>query len=249
MKCPIKFEIISIFFLCLSLNLYSQNKTDNSLYDWFDDNVGNKNLGINNGTLHINYLKSINTTHRYFGQDQFRLGNLIYDNQTYTNVNLKYDILKDVLIAKIDGQSNSLGINLIKDKTEEFSIDGKRFINLNFQNSTQPQFVKGYYEIFPVDNNLELYIKYHKDAVEILKTDGVYYRFEIATTFLIRNNDNYYEINDQKDLIAILPKYANEINEFYLMSRDSKKSDEIQFMKNLMKYLNNYFTKNRKVSQ
>jgi hypothetical protein len=59
------------------------------------------------------------------------LGDVIYDGQPYVGENLRYDIFKDVLVAKINDPNNSLGIDLIGAKTESFVLDQKTFVNLD----------------------------------------------------------------------------------------------------------------------
>ena len=233
---------VPLLLLFLSYDMSSQHTPDTNLYAAFDNSVGVKNLGINNGTIHINNYKAINSTHRYFQEDKYYPGNVEYDGQPYLGLNLKYDIFKDILIAKIYGIGNSLGINLITEKTESFTIDGKKFVNLNFNQNKVPDFVKGYYEKFSDGGKLSLYIKYHKDAIEILE-DVVYYKFEGKINFVIGYNNTFYKIDTQRDAEKALPDYEKQIGEYYQMNHDLEKSDKIQFMKDMIKYLNNFLVK------
>jgi len=236
---PANLFLISILFTCFSTSIHGQT-ANNSLYEAFDKTVGKNNSGLNNGKIHLNTLRQINDTHRYFGIDKYRTGNVIYDNQEYTGVSLKYDVLNDVLISKVNGENNTIGINLIRDKTAAFYLDGKKFVNLNFGNPTVPSFVNGFYEEYTENSKLALFTKFSKTKVEVLQNDGVFYRFEQNIEYILGYQGNYYRINSAKDAIRILPEQEKNINDYYGMNAAMERTDKPMFMKNLIKYISNF---------
>jgi hypothetical protein len=84
--------------------VFPKAQQNQSLYSYFDRSIGLKNLGINNGPIHQNPFRVSDQSHRYLGNGGYLLGNVIYDGQPYVQ-NLKYDIFKDVLVAKINDQT------------------------------------------------------------------------------------------------------------------------------------------------
>lgn len=92
----------------------AQKFSDVALYRALDQKIGQKNLGLNNGTIHSNPYRLENKTFRYLLND-YAKGTLFYDGQWYPEVWLKYDLLQDVVIVKLDGEFNKTGINLIGD--------------------------------------------------------------------------------------------------------------------------------------
>jgi len=221
---------------------YSQTSYDKTLYDSFDKAIGLKNLGINNGTIHFDTYRIFDKTHRYHVTDKYFPGNVFYDGQQYTAQNLKYDIFKDVLIAKINEPNNSLGINLIQAKTEWFTFSNKKFVNLNFNNKDLG-IAKGYYEEYKADSKVSLYIKYHKDQIEVLTQEGVFYKYLTTNEFLIKYNGSLSRINDPKVLARLFPAYEKSINDYAYVNRDTQKSDAVEFMKIMVDYVNNLLLK------
>src|SRR4051812_35062599 len=96
-----------------AIQTFAQSQSEKLLYETFDNQFGPQNLGINNGTVHLNNDRSDNKTHRYYIQANYLQGDVNYDGQLYSNAKLKYDIYNDVLVAKVSGENNTLGINLI----------------------------------------------------------------------------------------------------------------------------------------
>ena len=208
--------------------------------DTFDNSVGLHNLGINNGTVHLNTDQSQNKTHRYYQSDKYLAGSVYYDGQYYANVNLKYDIDRDIIVAKVAGEYNNTGINLITAKTASFQIGNKDFINLNYQNPDTPEFLKGFYELVTYKNDLKLYIKNHKSRINILNEKGQFTNFETSDSFVLFYKNNYFQVRSQNSFIDIFPKLEDKIKNFYQSGRDLEKSDQKQFVKNLLQYIGTF---------
>lgn len=233
-----KSTFLILFGLFLSIsNIHSQtNSNDISIYNWFDNTVGNRNLDIINGTPHINPFNTIGENNLYF-INQYEIGNLKYDGEDYYNVKLKYDIYRDLLVLNPFGESENIGINLIQKNVEAFSIKDSKFVKIEKTDKDVPGFTSGYYEESKIGSNFIFYIKHHKDIRKIVKEAGSYYSFTENTMFFIDFNNKIDQINSKNDIIKLFPDQKKNINEFYLMNRELKKYDLNQFMKNLMKYI------------
>jgi len=232
------FYLLSIFLTCSSV-VHGQIE-NNSLYEAFDKTVGKNNLGLNNGKIHLNNLRQANDTHRYFGVDKYQTGNVIYDHQEYTGISLKYDILNDVVISKVSGENNKIGIDLIREKTAAFYINGKKFVNLNFENPKAPTFVNGFYEDYSEGLKLALYTKFSKAKIEVLASDGVFYKFEQTIRYVVAYQGNYYRISSAKDMIRMLPEQEKNIEDYYGMNASMERTDKPMFMKDLIRYISNF---------
>ncbi len=240
-------KLRTMVFLLLSLGLGFSLKAQQSqsLYSYFDRSVGLKNLGINNGPIHQNPFRVSDQSHRYYGNDKYILGDVIYDGQPYADENLKYDIFKDVLVVKINDPNNLLGIDLINAKTESFVLDQKTFVNLD-RLAKKPGFVKGYYEIYRPESPIALYIKYRKDQIEVLRSDGLFYKYQNAFDFVIAYQGNFHKINDERDLARIFPSHDSAIRDYAYVNRDTQLSNPPQFMKIMADYVNNLIQKDTK---
>jgi hypothetical protein len=234
--------VVVIMFVGWCVCASAQQRNELSVYEAFDNTIGRKNLALNNGTIHTNPFPSIDETHRYFGKNEYTSGSVFYDGQPY-NVSIKYDILKDFAIVKLDGENNQLGFNLISDKTQWFYIGDKKFVNLTAM--SHPQFVSGFYEE-TLAGELTLYTKHSKAQVEVLTNEKVFYKYYEKNEFVLRYNNQWYKIDSKKDLAEILTHFENEISDFSLMNSGLEKSDRNQFMKNLVRYINNLLSKGNK---
>lgn len=223
-------------------NIYSQQKSDISIYKWFDTEVGKENLALNNGSLHSNPYKTIDGTNMYYVNDKYTLGNVCYDGQTYYDVKLKYALFKDELLLNPFGESEYIGIILIQDKIESFSINGKNFVKINKDQSSLTDFVTGYYEVHPIGENFIFYIKHIKDIHKRLDSNGLYYNFTEENQFFIKYKTLFYQINRKSDIFKIFPEYKKQINAFYSTNRKILKSDKNQFMENLLKHIDKFQT-------
>lgn len=235
-----KFAFLILFGLFLNIStIHSQTSSnDISTYNWFDKTVGAENLDIINGIPHTNPYKTIGDNNMYY-INQYELGTLIYEGQTYYNVMLKYDIYRDILALNPFGESENIGVNIITAKVESFSIKDKNFVNIDKKDPTVPEFTSGYYEENKISPDIIFYIKHHKNQQKIINENTLYYHFKENTTYFIDLKNKTYQIKSKNDILNLFPEQKKQINGFYLMNRELRKSDENQFMRNLMKYISN----------
>jgi hypothetical protein len=230
---------LTLFGLFLNISIiYSQTNNDISIYNWFDKIVGKENLDIINGIPHTNPYRAINDNHLYY-INQYELGNLTYEGLNYYNVKLKYDIYRDVLVISPLNESENFGVNITTYKVKSFSIKDKNFVNIDKKDSLVPQFATGYYEENKIAPNAIFYIKHHKNQQKVINDGMLSYLFKENNLYYLNLKNKIYPIKNKNNLIKSLPDQKKQINEFYLMNRELRKSDENQFMRNLMKYISN----------
>lgn len=248
MKNYQKKNIIFILF-GLSLNIlsiYSQNNSNNTpIQNLFDKTIGNENLPIYNGSRYVNQYRSLDNTHCYYISGNYTSGNLDYQNQTYANVDLKYDINNDILVLKPIGKYDFLGINTIKQNIANFKIYDKKFININYNNPSCPDFMNGYYQeiTFP---EMTLYIKHHKNRSTVMDksvadgtTQSTTDSFTEKNEFVLKLKNIYYKIASKNDLIKIFPEYKSKIKNYYSSNYRLEESDNKIFIENLIKEISN----------
>lgn len=226
--------ISTLFITITSLKVHSQTNSEISLYTKFDSIAGKENLGLNNGPFAFNPYKTLGENTMYFKSDKYTIGTVFYDEQPYYNIKLKYDIFKDQLILNPAGQPEHIGINLIQDKTNSFSIYNKNFVLINKNQNSLPEFVFGYYELIKIGENLSLYIRHHKDILKNINEAGAYYTFKENNQYYIDYNAKFYEISNKNSVVKIFPNQKKEINDFYQKNRDLSKTDNDQFINSLM---------------
>ncbi|OMQ08399.1 hypothetical protein [[Flexibacter] sp. ATCC 35103] len=216
---------------------YCQTSQEISVYNWFDKNIGVESLDFENGAAHLNFDKTVNNENRYYISEDFKKGNIRYNNQDYFDLLLNYDIYNDELVLRPYGELNTTKINIIKNNVSSFKIGNENFVNLKTLNSTS--FKKGYYEEIPSGNGITLFIKYYKEKKKINKAEIDLIEFIPKYDFLILKNNQVYMINDKKEIITLFPNSKKKINDFYVTYRSLKKDNSPLFIKNLLKYINN----------
>jgi hypothetical protein len=235
-----KKTILTIIGLLLSIiSLYSQNTKEIEIYNWFDKTIGKENLHINNGVIHTNPYKTTEGTTIYFKSDAFEKGTLSFDGQTYYNTSLKYDTYRDILVLNPEGVSELIGISLVKDKVDSFSLYDRNFVKLKKEEYTSPSLTTGYYEVSKNTDDFVFYTKHSKAIQKKVREDGIFYQFKPTYNYFLAYKKTLYTVDSKNDILKIFPDQKKQINEFYLMNRELKKSDQNLFMKNLMKSINN----------
>ncbi|MGH2664906.1 hypothetical protein [Flavobacterium sp.] len=229
-----------LFFLGPTTILIGQNTENTSLYNWFDNKTNKENLPISNGTLHANYDRTINNENRYYYSDKFSKGSVTYNDQNYYDLSLKYDIYKDAIVLNLNKDSDNVGINLIKEKTTGFTLCGRKFVNLSIGNKLPSDYYPGFYEENVVGKGFIFYIKYRKEAKEIVETKFVSIDYIVKNEFVLYYKNAFVKINSKRDLTQLFPDYKNKIDDFYVMNRTMETANEVQFMENLMRHINSF---------
>ncbi len=238
-----KIIYLSIFASLLNISYaHSQTTEKSSLYDYFDEAVGKDNLNINNGIIHSESFRPLEGKNRYY-IDEFNLGDISFEGQIYSNVNLKYDILVDQVIYKQNGSSENVPINLITDKVDYFFIKNKKFVNLKEESVKFPSIIKGIYEETYIGDNVSLYIKHTKEKVKSFQADIIYYNFIYKIGYILKYNNYFYKVETEKDFKKIFPNFKKEINNIYNTDKNLERSNKPQFMENLTKQINGLLKK------
>ncbi|HEU4789155.1 MAG TPA: hypothetical protein VFS71_05680 [Flavobacterium sp.] len=233
-KSKIKLVVLLTIITSTGLKIHSQTNSEISLYTKFDSIVGKENLGLNNGPLTLYPYKTIGDNNMFFKNDKYTVGNLVYDGQPYFNAKLKYDIYKDQLILNPPEQPEHIGISLIQDKIDSFSLYGKNFIKITKSQTALPDFTSGYYEIIKIGKNFNLFIKHHKDILKEINEEGVFYSFHENYQYYIEYNGKFYEANNKSNIVKVFPDYKKQINVFYQKNKSLSKTDYNQFINGLM---------------
>lgn len=232
-----KLYFLILFGLFLNIySIHSQTNNEVATYNWFDKNLGIESLDLKNGPAHLNFDKTANNENRYY-TDDFKSGSIIYNNQNYFDLYLKYDIYADELVLRPYKESNTTKINVVKDYVSSFKIGNQKFVNL--KELSAPNFKKGYYEEVILAANTILYIKYYKERNNVMKENIAYIAYLPKYDYILLKGKDFYLINDKKEIIKLYPEEKRKINDFYFKNRSLKKEDLSLFMKSLMKFINN----------
>lgn len=237
-KISLQFFVF-FFFTLNSYVFYSQSKLNQeTYYKWFDAVVGVGNTDLYNGIQYNRSFNTINNNHEYFLSSDFINGNIVYSNQPFFNVLLKYDIYNDDLIAQLPSFNSYNIIKLIQEKVSKFTINNHNFVRLSEENTT------GFYEIIYEGNNLRVYKKYVKTLKKRLDKDFVYDVFKGKESYLFYYNNKYFQLKSKSSIIKVLPELKKDINSFYKNNNVLKKTNYDMFLEQLSSFLSTKITSN-----
>ena len=144
------------------------------------------------------------------------------------NVQIKYNVLDDELIALIPTAIDKYPIILSKDKVAYFYIDKRLFVNLKNN---------GYAMVLSQDKWGTLYKKYTKRKLKEMTSNSLSYRFQEKSSYLLFHNGIYNFISSKRDWIDHFPEKKSQIRSYYSSNRKLQKSALDTFMINLYNVL------------
>jgi len=186
-----------------------------------------------NGTQYTGYPFVFAAGNPFFLTDKAQRGTIVYDKIVYTDVDLLYDDLMDVLIM----QDESHRIQLSNDRISSFTILNYRFIHIlndSLSNST-PQ--AGFYNIL-YDGNLCVLKKEIKTIREIVtfSVEGKTRVIDLKSVYYFRKNNEYFKIKNQKALLDFFPQQKNEIKHFIKTNKLNFKKDTDNLLEKVAVY-------------
>lgn len=229
-----------VFFLFIGIiSINSQTTSDlKDYYKLFDSIVGHGNIGIYDGTEHKVAYVTLKGNHQFYFTSDYLVGNVIYDDQPYYDIQMKYDIFNDELIVKLPNGLAFIVIQLIKEKVNSFSLNNTQFNRItviNKENLVEENF--GFYELLYQSDHLSLYKKHKKLRTYHLDKEFAYNKFNYKSEYLIYYNDKYHDIKSKRTFIQLFPKSRKQINSFFNKNKILMKSDYELFLTYLMKLL------------
>lgn len=174
-----------------------------------------------NGTDYGEY-NPLKDEHPFYLSDDWVPGSVMYDGQSYDNIMIQYDIATDQLI--IESQKYGTQIQLIKSKVHSFTLENRRFVNLDSSS------MKGFYEVL-YDGETKVLAKRIKRLQERVSSSEITREFEEKTKYYILVNGEYVTVKDRKSTLKALRNHKKELQQKYqTMNIKSKKQPELQIV-------------------
>lgn len=227
--------LVCIILLVSSTNFYSQNDANlSTYYKWFDSVLGTSNAGLLNGIEFREKFRTLDGNNQYFLEANFIPSELVYSNQPYYDVPMRYDVNSDNLIVVVSNKiSGQFAIQLVKDNVKSFKIKNHAFIN-SYYIDIPASDKDGFFEVLYQSKNLSAYKKHLKDDEARKNSRIAYTKFIYKSKFFINYNNKLYRLNSKKNVVQLFPQYKKEINDFYSKNRPLMRSDYNMFIARLM---------------
>lgn len=156
-------------------------KSVQGAFEGFDTTIEVQNTRIFTGLEYIEKHRMINDKNKFFQENRFRLGTVIYEGQPYFNVPIKYNIYDDLLLVQLESNRGETTFKMIPNRFEGFVLDARRFVNIweeGFQWT-------GIYELLHHTSHIQVLKKYRKSLKKT--SDGRLVHYEFGT-----ENPSYY---------------------------------------------------------
>lgn len=223
-------KTLLLLVLIFSLGCYSQNK---NLIKHNDSLVGFENLAFNNGLVYTNKYPLTSQNTSQFLENKYNKGILQYNNQTYYDVTIKYDVFDDLLLFKPNIQL-VLETSLITKQVDYFILKNKKFRKLETI-STDNTTTAGFFEEVEINSKSTLFIKHKKTIKVDSRSDKVSHIFYDYKIYYIFQNNKLEEISSKASIINLFPTLKKEIKQFYKENRNQKETNIQLFYQNLFK--------------
>ncbi len=233
-----KASISLSIFLCLGLVSYAQSVSvmDNIVHHVYDGLVSSENTGLYNGPeFKDEFLDSWDNSHMYLNSSVFIKGTLVYNNQLYTGVPMKYDLYGDNVILRSNDHLSSFQVELMAEYISGFSVHNRDFTKLTATGSELEG--NDFFEVAILGKVVSLYIKHVKKRKRETIDNVLQYSFLEDNHYVFLYNDAYHIIYDLKDFKQVVPAIYKQIRDFKKQNKQLHKTDPDRFMIALIKYL------------
>ncbi|MGV3588825.1 MAG: hypothetical protein ACO1OF_17600 [Adhaeribacter sp.] len=211
--------ILSCGFGChlLSLiNAYGQQATDSLAIEqialdntiaFFNQSAGSQKR-LYNGSVYEEYKYSFLNGHPFFKSSESGNGTVFYDGILYTNVPLRYDLLKDKLVLEHYDESSQL--SLIREKIAYFTLHNHTFVYLTPDSLVNTPLTAGFYDQLQ-QGQVSLLAKRNTRVEQKTVPGGVERRLQPKVRYFLKQNQQYYAVKSQSALLKILKEKKKEL--------------------------------------
>jgi len=237
-----KYNSLFAFLLCiLSTSLSAQN---DAAYLLLDSKIGLKNTMLFNGVQSLDPDVTINEKNKYlYSSQDFSVSSIVYENNYYPNVQLKFNVYDDLVLVKIPVENKFSTFQLITSRIQKFKIKGTVFENIGLQSNKN---FKGFYENLFENSSITLFKKHKKNVKRILNRRYAYYEFEPTDSeYIFRYKGKFYPANSRKELISVFSSQKAEIKKYYRNQRSISRSEPDVFMVQLFKDISSQLEKSK----
>jgi len=174
----------------------------------YDKERGNQ-LAVFNGIQHYPYSPTIDGI-AYFQADEWKKGSVVFNDISYEDIFMKYDLVTDQLIVT-PHYEGGLFMSLFSPRVKEFSFGGNRFVRLT-RESTNGEMSDGFYQVLS-SGKVTAFARTQKFIEEKVDITGISRWFEMKTRYYILKDGKYKMVRSKNDLMNLLKEHRKEVNQ------------------------------------
>ena len=208
--------LVYIWALVVSGSGYGQTSSlEKAHYNWFDTTTGMETSNLMEGTLVVEKYATLDGYHKFYTSNDYVNGHIVFDGETYFDVDLKYDLYEDELLLPLRSTSKALMLKLVKERVGQFEIDGRIFVRLGPWEDNKDE-VSGFFEVLAKTAFFTLLKKHKKEGYTNFKRNMVLYKFVKKDQYYIEKGGKLYKVKNKRDIIKIFPESKTHLNQLPL---------------------------------
>lgn len=238
--------IIFFLFTVTPLYLFAQSETENltstssnkafvNALNIYNNAIGRNSLIFTGGVYHDSQ-RGIKG-HPFYMNDYWEIGTIVYEGQKYDSIEIKYDILRDLLLVKnIDKRGFIWPIQLNSLKVEEFNVMGHHFMNI--EEDTLSNFKTGFYDVLSDGDKAKVLIKRRKEINESQGFGKLEKEYVLNDIWYIISSQEYYVVKRKSSILKVFADRKNEIKAFLRKNKDKFRNDHEKQLIEVVEYYN-----------
>jgi len=163
---------------------------------------------LNNGSEHRDYLAR-NDEHPYFGVDDWQYGSIVYDEESYENVPMFYDLSRDKVIT--EHSINGSKLELISEKIARFSLAGHTFQRLKRDPSRMIS--EGFYDVL-YDGKTKVFVRREKALQQKVESNDIIFNFQQKNRVYVLKDSVYHPVRKKSSLLDVFGDKKQEVRAF-----------------------------------
>jgi hypothetical protein len=172
-----------------------------------------------NGIQFIGYPKIVNGF-PFFNSDNWETGTVLYDSILYSNINLKYELVKDQVVVRHPGDMNM--ILLFSPRIKSFTLGDKYFVYINQDDRNMLH--TGFYQLL-YKGPISVFAKRVKIISETITDMHLDQRFTETDRYYIEKEGVYYNVHNAKTILSLVKDHKKEIQQFLRRNKLKYKKD------------------------
>ncbi|MEM9076612.1 MAG: hypothetical protein AAGC43_06210 [Bacteroidota bacterium] len=211
-----------------------------SLYLWFDEQIGLLNSGLYASQEYVEEYQVINDKHRFFESPNYLTGTLWSQETPYHQIFLKYDLFEDQLIVYPKGLEGASAVKLTLAAVDSFQVQNRKFIKKATVDS-KSKAITGFFEVLSKGSDYVLLKKHRKTDVRKLNRNRVYYEFKDKNEYAVEYRGVFYPVANKRDVLTIFPLSKDFQRELLAKRKGNQLTDT--GLRVLLREIETYLTK------
>lgn len=202
-----------IFMLLCAFCILPSVSAQQTAFDEFRKEAGDY-AALYTGKAEVSYNLQKYLNHPYWGTEEFCNGAICYNGWLYTDIQLRYDTYKKLLIVVTPNKQTALQVDLRK--VDYFVINGQKFVQQDDNYAAllyeSPQLCLTQYIVSTL-------------RAQVKKEDFYYSQFKKSIVFNLRKDGTDITLSSRSDFLKLFPNIKKELKSFCRKEKLNFKED------------------------